>query len=173
MEVSSENLLGVHEHNRLHQIEAPLKDDEFMVFKSTSHFVALFEFLNVVEPTYMNPRVVWLHRNTFDQLESTTAITKGVQKRYNKGISVDDFAVFNKIMVEWTEVQMKNAIVAREVWLLEDLDIKMLLDFPFKKLFAQPKETVNEINELLPDGLYARRRAGSRHPERHNSPKNV
>ena len=26
---------------RLHQLEEPLQDDEFMVFKSMSHFVAL------------------------------------------------------------------------------------------------------------------------------------
>ena len=75
------------------------------------------------------PRLAAPH-NTLDQLKSAVAVAKGIKNRYNKGIGVDDFAAFNKIMVEWTEVQMKNAIVAREACLAENRDNKMLLDFP-------------------------------------------
>ena len=48
---------------------------------------------------------------------------------------------------------MKKGIAACEAWLLEDLDIKMLLDFQFKKLVAQPKETIKEINESFGIGF--------------------
>ena len=41
-----------------------------MVFKSTNNFIALDEFLKVVERNCENPRIDWLHHNTFDQLKS-------------------------------------------------------------------------------------------------------
>ena len=85
---------------RLYQLEAPLQDDEFMVFKSTNHLIALCDFLKVVELNCENPRIVWIHNNTSDQLKSTIAVTKGLQKRYSLDIGVDDFAAFSKILVE-------------------------------------------------------------------------
>ena len=88
---------------RLHPREAPLKDDEFMLFKSTNHFVALYHFLKVVERTCENPLIALLHRNTLDQLKSTTAIMKGIQKRFEKDIGTDDYVAFNRTLVEWTE----------------------------------------------------------------------
>ena len=53
-----------------------------MVFKSTNHFVSLYDFMKVVELNCENQRIVWLHRNTFYQLKSTTVCMKGIQKRY-------------------------------------------------------------------------------------------
>ena len=48
---------------------------------------------------------------------------------------MDDVAAFNRVLVKWTEDQMKNAIAAREAILAENPDNrKMLLDLPFKKL---------------------------------------
>ena len=84
----------------LHQLDAPLQDCEFMVFKNTNHFVALCDFLKVVELNCENLRIVWIHHNTSDQLKSTIAVTKGLQKRYSLDIGVDDFAAFSKILVE-------------------------------------------------------------------------
>ena len=37
---------------------------------------------------------------------------KGLQKRFEKDNGTNDFLAFNKIPVEWTEVQMNNANTA-------------------------------------------------------------
>ena len=87
----------------LHQLEAPLQDERFMLFKNTNHFIALYDFINVLERNCENPRIVWLHRNTFDRIKSTTAIMMGIQQRFEKDIGTNDFVAFNKITVEWTE----------------------------------------------------------------------
>ena len=43
-----------------------MQDCEFVVFMSVSHFVALYNFLKVVERNCQNTLIVWLHRNTLD-----------------------------------------------------------------------------------------------------------
>ena len=48
---------------------------------------------------------------------------------------------------------MKNSITALEVLLVENLDNRKMQGFPFKKLVAQPKETVNGIYEYIGMGL--------------------
>ena len=73
---------------------------------------------------------------------------------YNKNVGVDDFAAFNKILAEWTEVKMNNAIAAREVWIVENTDNKkMLVDITFKKYVTQHKENVKEVNKFFAMGF--------------------
>ena len=72
--------------------------------------IAQCHLLKVVEWTRENLRITWLHCNTFDPIMS--AVMKGFQKRFEKDIGTNDFEAFNKIPVEWTEVQMNNANTA-------------------------------------------------------------
>ena len=98
---------------RLHQLQSPLKDHEFMVFKSTNHLVDFYHLLNMVTPTSENLLIVWLHCNTFDQLMSAMALTRGIQKRFEEDVCVDLLALI-EFMVQ--AVRLKNAISATEVW---------------------------------------------------------
>ena len=131
---------------RLHQIEALPRDDEFMVFKSTNHLVAMYDFLSVVSRCCENPRIVWLHRDPVPMIRSTIPFMKAIQKRFVGDLGVDDVAALNTNTIRFTEVQLRNALAAREAWLAENPDNKkMLLDVSFKKLVSEPKETVKEI----------------------------
>ena len=48
--------------------------------------------------------------------------------------------------IRFTEVQLRNALAARDAWLAENPNNKkMLLDVSFKKLIAEPKQTVKDI----------------------------
>ena len=41
---------------------------------------------------------------------------KGLQKRFEKEIGTNHFEAFQKIPVEWTDVQMNNANTVTDVW---------------------------------------------------------
>ena len=97
---------------RLHQLESPLKDDWFRVFKSTGLFVTPNDFLKVVKRNCGNPGIISLNGNTFDLFENSVYDNEGHQKFNNKDIGVYLLAL-NKIMVEW--VQGKNSIARTEV----------------------------------------------------------
>ena len=101
--IRSENLRGVHGHDPAAPTRGAAECRRVRVFKSPSHDTALYDFLKVVERTCENPLIALLHRNTLDQLKSTTAIMKGIQKRFEKDIGTDDYVAFNRTLVEWTE----------------------------------------------------------------------
>ena len=135
---------------RMHVLDEPMGDGEFLVFKSPNHLMSTYNFFKTIQAHCENPRFVWIHRETTRKLKSIIPMVALIRKRFAGDYGLDDYEALNRNVIDMIDAESRNSIAAREAWLAENPDNrKMLLDVSFTELTRNPEETVRKIYEYF------------------------
>ncbi|EMD49569.1 sulfotransferase, putative [Entamoeba histolytica HM-3:IMSS] len=141
---------GIIDEMKMHLMEFPLKDKDFICMKCATHFITLIPFFKIMAKDEYNPRIVWIHRDPVKQLYSAITAYLNAMGRLKDDLGINDYEFINNNVIYLHQLYLKNALTVRESWIKENPERKKFIcDISFKEMIQNPIETTKKIYEYF------------------------